>query len=501
MTRHHITTKHKDSKLEFILAVDAAYYRNELCHVDGKIEGLFSRPINRVPHDMFCATAQSYLTIREREYLDESTSYIVGTNKGVEVISDFIKNAKGEKKKGDPRYKQLLPYLIARQLQVDGTYLYFPYRRTKKVGESRLADNGSLGYGGHIDLEDIVSTKSVIDLKATILKSALREAIEEFTLNSETFGNHRVTAGVYAEAITFSDLFIVDDSNDVGELHLGIIMYFDVPAGWTLEASEDELAKLPPMTAEQMLTDPAFNGENWTMIYLNHIAEPTFEVGEGGDDDFAGDIEVGEDGLERELMDTESEDDIPGSGRMSDGAPLYHYSTSDIADLSTAEINLISEEEFADLNAAQLLAFKDEHILAMSSAQVSSYRMALVAQINGNHLQLTDPTEAERSSMLERLDDSTNPKDNNDILSLDHGGVKVGEIERATLFVNVPEGEDPIAAIRDVVHAHYHRVDGDAATPIINALFGASNPTNIEVTAEEEEHFRFMNDGAPKRDE
>jgi predicted NUDIX family phosphoesterase len=498
MTRHHITTKHKDSKLEFILAVDAAYYRNELCHVDGKIEGLFSRPINRVPHDMFCATAQSYLTIREREYLDESTSYIVGTNKGVEVISDFIKNAKGEKKKGDPRYKQLLPYLIARQLQADGTYLYFPYRRTKKVGESRLAGNGSLGYGGHIDLADIVSTNSIIDLKATILKSARREAMEEFTLVAHVDNKEVLVNGHYMNAISFGDLFIVDNTNDVGELHLGIIMYFDVPTGWHLEASEDELAKLPAMTAEQMLTDPAFNGENWTMIYLNHIAE----TDDGADGDcFVGDFGIDDSGLEREITDTESEDDIPGSGRMSDGAPLYHYSTSDIADLSTAEINLISEEEFADLNAAQLLAFKDEHILAMSSAQVSSYRMALVAQINGNHLQLTDPTEAERSSMLERLDDSTNPKDNNDILSLDHGGVKVGEIERATLFVNVPEGEDPIAAIRDVVHAHYHRVDGDAATPIINALFGASNPTNIEVTAEEEEHFRFMNDGAPKRDE
>jgi predicted NUDIX family phosphoesterase len=255
---------------QFILAVDSAYYGVEnVALKGGGVASLFANPINQVPHELFCDNVQSYLVIREREYLDEALGAVFIQDTG--VLYGHVINAKGEKKKGDPRYKQLLPYLVARQLQADGTYVYFPYRRTKKVGEQRLAGNGSLGYGGHIDLEDIVSTNSVINLKATILKSALREAIEEFTLSNSDFGSHRVTAGVYADAISFGDLFIVDNSNDVGELHLGIILYFDVPLGWTLEASEDELAKLPPMNAEQMRTDQTFNAENWTKIFLTYL--------------------------------------------------------------------------------------------------------------------------------------------------------------------------------------------------------------------------------------
>jgi predicted NUDIX family phosphoesterase len=273
MTRHFITDNLNKGKPQFILAVDAAYYRTERVVTSGKTEDAFGRPINHFPHDLFLAGAQSYLTIREREYLDESTSYTIESVTDARTEVKMIKNAKGENKKGDPRYKQLLPYMIARQLQDDGTYLYFPYRRTQKVGESRLAGNGSLGYGGHIDLEDVVSTKSVIDLQETILKSALREAMEEFTLLDR--GGFKITDPVhYQLCIGFGDLFIVDDSNDVGELHLGIVMHFDVPQGWHLEASEDELAKLPPMTAEQMLDSADFNPENWTRFYLDHVAKP-----------------------------------------------------------------------------------------------------------------------------------------------------------------------------------------------------------------------------------
>jgi len=476
MTLHYITNLNKRLP-QFILSIDAGYYNHEHVIAGNHQLSAFSQAINAFPHQFFCRNAQSYLAIREREYLDEALSFQMTQD----LTANYTKNTKGEDKKGDPRYKQLLPYMIARQKQEDGTYLYFPYRRTKKVGESRLAGNGSLGYGGHIDLEDIVSTGSVIDLKATILKSALREAIEEFTLSHTVFGEEKATAGLYADAISFGDLFIVDNSNDVGELHLGIIMYFDVPADWTLEASEDELAKLPPMTADEMLLDPDFNGENWTMLYLKHLAENTGGDDADGDDEFVTD----EHGLELELVDCESEDDIPGT----EDKPLYKYSTSDIEDIMVDEIKLISVEEFAELDAEQLLAFKDESILAMSHEQVKFYREALLTRMNDIAFDQKKPQSPQVEQLTKRAEQLEQTAS---VLAIDHGGVKVGEVDQS-FFTNVavPEfGEQT------------------ASTSIVNAApksceLGINDRADnlIPVTPEEEDHFRFMNDGVAKRDE
>jgi predicted NUDIX family phosphoesterase len=439
MNLHHITQETKRLP-QFILAIDAEYYYN--------LTPNFVNSINEFPADSFCRNAQSYLAIREREYLDESTSF---TQR--DLVGGWTMNAKGEKKKGDPRYKQLLPYLVARQLQEDGTYLYFPYRRTKKVGESRLAGNGSLGYGGHIDLEDIVSTKSIIDLRATILKSAEREAVEEFTLSHTVFGEEKVTLGLYRDAISFANLFIVDNSNDVGELHLGIVMYFDVPQGWTLQASEDELAALPAMTAEQMLHNPAFNGESWTMLYLNHIA--------GG-----ADVEMDDSGCEVEQLSDLCEDDIPGSegnGEGGDAAPLFNYTSTEIKELPIYIVPRINPSEFTHLD------------------------------------QYTAMTE--RPQSIEQ----------NSTLSIDHGGEKVGEADAQFVQDEIAKRDNRIPQTekealnfgRGGAYAPEGTPEALAKLQNASATSANSHKTDsvaVPVTEEEEEHFKFMaaSVGAPR---
>jgi len=319
---HHFTTKPQESKKHhaFIVGIDAKYFDNQLLTTaEGKSVSAFADPINPFPYELFLDTVQSYIVIREREYLDESTT-----------TDPARLDANGEKKKGDPSVKQLLPYLIVRQLQADGAYLYFPYRRTKQVGESRLAGNGSVGYGGHVDLADVVQTKSAINLHETIVFSLVRESNEEFTI-WRADGEGKGIGYVEPKDFSFPGLFIVDNSNAVGELHLGLIVTLDIPMGWNIKTVEDELATLPPMTLEQMLTGPEFKPENWTRIYLEYIRDREAEIlasmqlvergvtpdigdhqrVEDHDDEFP--IETDESGLERELTDCESEDDIPGS--------------------------------------------------------------------------------------------------------------------------------------------------------------------------------------------
>lgn len=237
----------------FILAIDDEYFRHAVPTNQAGFKFNYARPVSVINMVEFYRDAQSYLSIREREYLDNS-------------------KLPNSEKKGDTRYRQILPYIIPRQTQPDGSILYYPYRRTKKVGESRLAGNGSIGYGGHPELEDVVFTKSVIDLESTLMLGALREANEEFTLADGLNGEIEIESC----HLNFSGEFILNDTeadNGVHQLHVAMIVFVEVPFGVSLFTKEDELTNLPPMHAAQMLSSEEFKAELWTRQYLEHAHE------------------------------------------------------------------------------------------------------------------------------------------------------------------------------------------------------------------------------------
>ncbi len=96
----------------------------------------------------------------------------------------------------DPAYKQIIPYLIFTHNDT-----YFLMQRQAKASEQRLKSKYSLGIGGHIRQEDMESN-SVIDW-------ARREFEEEVSYH----GNYTVTPlGI-----------LNDDSNAVGQVHLGFV--------------------------------------------------------------------------------------------------------------------------------------------------------------------------------------------------------------------------------------------------------------------------------------
>ncbi len=145
---------------QFVLAVDNAYFSNSIC-LPPSGEGwpllAFADSVNVYSYDHFVQDVVSQLVICEREMLDNSI-----------CIEDSTVSPSDTLPRGNPYYRQVLPYVVARQKQPDGSYVYYRYRRTKGVGESRLAGNGSIGYGGHVDLADIVHHNSVIDLPETL---------------------------------------------------------------------------------------------------------------------------------------------------------------------------------------------------------------------------------------------------------------------------------------------------------------------------------------------
>ncbi len=141
----------------------------------------------------------------------------------------------------DPSFKQIIPYVVLRC----GAEV-FHYTRGKKATEGRLQALRSVGVGGHINPEDS-------DLFDDVYSSAMRrEVAEEVHVETD-----------YAERCLG---LINDDSNPVGQVHLGIVHVF-------------ELAEPKVRRREQVLTRAGFaplaelraqadEFETWSQIVL-----------------------------------------------------------------------------------------------------------------------------------------------------------------------------------------------------------------------------------------
>lgn len=147
----------------------------------------------------------------------------------------------------DPGHKQIIPYAL---FHCNGRLLH--YVRGGKSGEKRLADKGSLGIGGHINSEDAAQASMEKD---TYLTGVEREMNEELLFN--TTYRQRIVA------------LINDDSNEVGQVHIGVVHLFDLD-------SEDVAANEAPITGLEFLSRPELELrreklETWSTICLDHL--------------------------------------------------------------------------------------------------------------------------------------------------------------------------------------------------------------------------------------
>ncbi|HWB03654.1 MAG TPA: hypothetical protein VG796_11565 [Verrucomicrobiales bacterium] len=147
----------------------------------------------------------------------------------------------------DPGHKQIIPYAL---FHCNGRLLH--YVRGGKSGEKRLADKGSLGIGGHINSEDAAQASMEKD---TYLTGVEREMNEELLFN--TAYRQRIVA------------LINDDSNEVGQVHIGVVHLFDLD-------SEDVAANEAPITGLEFLSRPELELrreklETWSTICLDHL--------------------------------------------------------------------------------------------------------------------------------------------------------------------------------------------------------------------------------------
>ena len=196
---------------------------------------------------------ESVLVIK-RELFDE-----IGTFQGISTEIDkylpvFLNPSNNffihrELAEDDPTHKQIIPYAIFKHGDK-----FLRYLRGKKSGEQRLASKSSIGIGGHINQDDFNSSSLEKD---TYLTGIEREINEELIINCD-YNNLPIA-------------LINDDSNDVGQVHLGVVHLFDLESD-QVEAGEANIENLEFLSSEDLLREKD-NLESWSQICVDHLDE------------------------------------------------------------------------------------------------------------------------------------------------------------------------------------------------------------------------------------
>lgn len=163
----------------------------------------------------------------------------------------------------DPRYRQLIPYVIFREKDK-----YALFRRIKG-NEKRLSNKGTIGVGGHIDIEDCpAKTKGPEEFIRRALWTALSREIFEET---------NIEINVEEQIEYLGDIESTDTPVDC--VHLGKVFVADVKEIDLVAAmskmEEKEIELIGYKTKEELLEylnkDASIEIESWSKIVINSM--------------------------------------------------------------------------------------------------------------------------------------------------------------------------------------------------------------------------------------
>ncbi|WP_436936993.1 NUDIX domain-containing protein [Staphylococcus xylosus] len=171
------------------------------------------------------------------------------TVKGQEIfdtLSKFEVKRRGDMEE-DPTFKQLISYCI---LENENDELLV-YERLSGGGEARLHGQSSIGIGGHMN--DVKGAESINEV---LRVNAQRELEEEVGL-SESKSQNLAYIG-----------FINDDTNEVGEVHLGVVFKIHVNSN-DVEAMETDTLRIKWVDQSKIEDYDEF--ETWSALILQAI--------------------------------------------------------------------------------------------------------------------------------------------------------------------------------------------------------------------------------------
>lgn len=185
---------------------------------------------------------------------DEDRRFIQGLNRLVNDVW-YIPRAICET---NPDFRQLLPYVVF----VDPNRNILGYNRpVKNGGEGRLAGNFSIGFGGHVEIQDWTDNPWF-----TCFNAADRELREELYMEDTDNGVDPMDTLYH----TLAALILSNDTL-VDSVHLGIVLVAKWSSAITaprqiVSNEPDQICNLRTLTLEQAKAEA--NPESWTAKIL-----------------------------------------------------------------------------------------------------------------------------------------------------------------------------------------------------------------------------------------
>lgn len=147
----------------------------------------------------------------------------------------------------NPEYKQPIPYVVVRK----GNEIFL-YKRLASGGEARLHDKLSIGVGGHMNISEHTTS-----FKKTLSENLLRELEEELNIESEE--QEFTTIGL-----------INDDNDDVGRVHIGLLVVLDLDEDATVSVRETDQLQGEWMNIEDILKGDIYDRlEPWSQFTVD----------------------------------------------------------------------------------------------------------------------------------------------------------------------------------------------------------------------------------------
>ena len=150
-------------------------------------------------------------------------------------------------------FPQILPYIAV----TDGEGKYLSYSRNGT--ETRLHGSRSIGIGGHIDVVDMYDPDYELlnNIKETIIQATIRELEEEINLLCD---------GDWLVSKTNLGKLIVDTTNPVGEVHVGLFSKLVYPHA----QPQEELHDAKWLTVEELKAN-IDEYENWSKLIIEGL--------------------------------------------------------------------------------------------------------------------------------------------------------------------------------------------------------------------------------------
>ncbi|MGG3871305.1 hypothetical protein [Brevibacillus laterosporus] len=196
---------------------------------------------------------EQILVVKRTELFDNERLAFQGIEKEPDRITRLMSNISSHysvMRRGDAEedqgFKQPIPYVVIRK----GNEL-FMYKRLSGGGEARLHDKLSLGTGGHMNDENSSSFEEVLEI------NLLRELEEE--LDIQATDREFNTIG-----------FINDDVEEVGKVHIGLLVTLDLDKDATVSVREIDQLEGKWTTIEELLQPDIYGRlESWSKFVVD----------------------------------------------------------------------------------------------------------------------------------------------------------------------------------------------------------------------------------------